>query len=42
MAIVAKGSFIIGRKTLVDAQFDEVVKSKTGYNLKIPSSWKNS
>jgi uncharacterized LabA/DUF88 family protein len=42
MALVAKGSFIIGRKTLVDAQFDEVVKSKTGYNLKIPSSWKNS
>lgn len=40
MAIVAKGSMIIGRKKLVDAQFDEEVISKTGYKLKIPTEWK--
>jgi len=40
MAIVAKGSMIIGRKKLVDAQFDEEVVSKTGYKLKIPVEWK--
>jgi len=40
MALVAKGSLTIGRKTLVDSQFDEEVKSKTGYALKIPNSWK--
>jgi uncharacterized LabA/DUF88 family protein len=40
MAIVAKGSLIIGRKKLVDSQFDEEVISKTGYKLKIPNEWK--
>jgi uncharacterized LabA/DUF88 family protein len=40
MALVAKGSLTIGRKTLVDSQFDAEVKSKTGYTLKIPNSWK--
>lgn len=40
IVLVAKGSLTIGRKTLVDSQFDEVVKSKTGYNLKVPNSWK--
>jgi len=40
MALVAKGSEIIGRKKLVDAQFDEEVTSKTGYKLKIPTEWK--
>lgn len=40
MAIVAKGSLIIGRKKLVDAQFDEEVISKTGFKLKIPINWK--
>lgn len=40
MALVAKGSLIIGRKKLVDAQFDEEVISKTGYKLKIPTEWK--
>lgn len=40
MALVAKGSLIIGRKKLVDAQFDEEVESKTGYKLKIPREWK--
>jgi uncharacterized LabA/DUF88 family protein len=40
IALVAKGSLSIGRKTLVDSQFDEVVKSKTGYNLTVPTSWK--
>ncbi len=40
IVLVAKGSLTIGRKTLVDSQFDEVVKSKTGYNLKVPTSWK--
>jgi hypothetical protein len=40
MATVAKGSFTLGRKTLMDSQFDQVVKSKIGYLLKIPVSWK--
>jgi len=40
MALVAKGSLTIGRKTLIDSQFDDEVKSKTGYTLKIPVSWK--
>ncbi|MGI8598635.1 MAG: NYN domain-containing protein [Chitinophagaceae bacterium] len=40
MALVAQGSLIIGRKKLVDAQFDEEVISKTGYKLKIPTEWK--
>ena len=40
MALVAKGSMTIGRKKLVDAQFDETVISKTGYKLKIPQEWK--
>jgi uncharacterized LabA/DUF88 family protein len=40
MALVAKGSLTIGRKKLVDSQFDEEVISKTGYKLKRPSTWK--
>lgn len=40
MSIVARGSLIIGRKKLVDAQFDEEVISKTGYKLKMPNEWK--
>jgi uncharacterized LabA/DUF88 family protein len=40
MALVAKGSLTIGRRTLVDSQFEEVVRSKFGYHLKIPASWK--
>ena len=40
MSLVAKGSMMIGRKKLVDAQFDEEVTSKTGYKLKIPNEWK--
>lgn len=40
MALVAKGSETIGRKKLVDAQFDDEVISKTGYKLKIPNEWK--
>ena len=40
MGLVAKGSLMIGRKKLVDAQFDEEVISKTGYKLKIPNEWK--
>jgi uncharacterized LabA/DUF88 family protein len=40
MATVAKGSEIIGRKKLVDAQFDNEVLSKTGYKLSIPTKWK--
>lgn len=40
MALVAKGSLIVGRKKLVDSQFDEEVISRTGYKLKIPESWK--
>jgi uncharacterized LabA/DUF88 family protein len=40
MGLVAKGSETIGRKKLVDAQFDEEVVSNTGYKLKIPTEWK--
>lgn len=40
MALVAKGSMMIGRKKLADAQFDDEVISKTGYKLKIPTEWK--
>ena len=39
MALVAKGSEIIGRKKLVDAQFGEEVESRTGYMLKRPKEW---
>jgi hypothetical protein len=39
MALVAKGSMMIGRKKLVDSQFDEEVVSKTGYKLKRPTEW---
>jgi uncharacterized LabA/DUF88 family protein len=40
MALVAKGSMMIGRKKLVEAQFDEEVISKTGFKLKRPTEWK--
>jgi hypothetical protein len=40
LALVAKGSEIIGRKRLLDAQFDEQVLSKTGYLLRMPNDWK--
>ena len=40
MSLVAKGSLTIGRKKLLDAQFDEVVLSKTGYKLTKPLEWK--
>jgi uncharacterized LabA/DUF88 family protein len=41
MARVAKGSEIIGRKRLADAQFPDEVTSKTGYILKVPHRWKH-
>lgn len=39
MVLVAKGSEIIGRKKLADAQFEEEIESKTGYKLKKPKEW---
>ena len=39
MALVAKGSFIIGRKKILDAQFEDEVISKTGFKLKKPKEW---
>lgn len=39
LSLIAKGSMIIGRKKLVDSQFEEEVKSKTGYTLKKPITW---
>ncbi len=36
---VAKGSMIIGRKKLVDAQFDPEVVSKIGFILRKPTEW---
>ncbi|MDR6966780.1 uncharacterized LabA/DUF88 family protein [Flavobacterium arsenatis] len=40
VAIIAKGSLTIGRKKLVDSQFEEEVIKKDGYVLKKPKSWK--
>lgn len=40
MALIAKGSETIGRKKLVDSQFEEEVISKTGYKLRIPPEWR--
>lgn len=40
MALLAKGYETIGRKKLIDSQFDEEVVSKTGFKLKIPYEWK--
>jgi uncharacterized LabA/DUF88 family protein len=40
LALIAKGSEIIGRKRLIDSQFDEQVLSKTGYPLRMPVEWK--
>lgn len=40
LAIVAKGSLVIGRKKLVDSQLSTEVISKTGYKISIPQSWK--
>jgi len=39
VALVAKGSFIIGRKKLVDSQFDEEVTKRDGFKLKKPTDW---
>lgn len=39
MALVAKGCEVIGRKKLLDSQFDAQVVSKTGYTLTIPKEW---
>jgi uncharacterized LabA/DUF88 family protein len=39
MALVAKGSEIIGRKKLVEAQFQLEIESKTGYVLRRPTDW---
>lgn len=40
MALVAKGSFIIGRKKLHESQFEDNVISKSGFILKRPDAWK--
>lgn len=39
MAHAARGSETIGRKKLVDAQFPEQLKSKTGFTLTKPAGW---
>lgn len=39
MALVARGSEIIGRKKLLDAQFEPEIVSKTGFLLKKPKEW---
>jgi uncharacterized LabA/DUF88 family protein len=41
VSIVAKGSLTIGRKKLVDSQFDEEVVKRDGYVLKKPNDWSN-
>ncbi len=40
MSILAKGSLTIGRKKLIDAQFEEVVISKIGFPLRKPPEWR--
>jgi uncharacterized LabA/DUF88 family protein len=39
VALVAKGSLIIGRKKLVDCQFEVEVIKRDGYILKKPTRW---
>lgn len=39
VAAVAKGSQILGRKKLVDCQFDDEVKKSNGYILRKPGEW---
>jgi uncharacterized LabA/DUF88 family protein len=41
VALVAKGSLIIGRKKLVDCQFPYEVKKKDGYILRKPKEWES-
>jgi uncharacterized LabA/DUF88 family protein len=38
--IAARGSFVIGRKKLKDAQLPDQVKAKTGFILDKPEEWK--
>lgn len=39
VALIAKGSMTIGRKNLVDSQFEEEVEKRDGFKLKKPSDW---
>lgn len=39
IAIVAKGSLMIGRKKLVDSQFDNEVPKRDGFILRKPNEW---
>lgn len=39
VSLVAKGSLTLGRKKLVDSQFDEEVTKKDGFILKRPKEW---
>jgi uncharacterized LabA/DUF88 family protein len=39
VAIVAKGSMIIGRKKLVDSLFENEVVKKNGFILRKPKEW---
>ena len=40
MSLVARGSLTIGRKKLLDAQFNMEVISKSGYILRQPMEWR--
>jgi len=42
LAIAAKGSFVIGRKKLVESQLNKEMISLTGYKIIIPRSWKKN
>lgn len=39
VALAAKGSMTIGRKKLVDSQFEPTVQKKDGFNLVKPKEW---
>ena len=39
MALVAKGSIMIGRKKLADSQFDNEVPKADGFILRKPKEW---
>ena len=34
MSLVAKGSIMIGRKKIIDSQFEDIIIKKDGYKLK--------
>jgi uncharacterized LabA/DUF88 family protein len=40
MALVAKGSLMIGRRKIIDSTFEDEITKRDGFKLKIPEEWK--